>query len=126
MNRFMFGRYGMDELNRFLLYASLGCVIINLFVGSRIISALVVAMFIFIYARCFSRAIQKRQAENLKYLEIKNKILGGRSRGGYKAASDGKRVLICPYCREKLRVPVGAGKIKIRCPHCNKEFEEFV
>ena len=43
-----------------------------------------------------------------------------------KAAAEGKRVLICPYCKEKLRVPVGAGKIKIKCPHCNQEFEETV
>ena len=50
---------------------------------------------------------------------------GGFQRPGA-AKNDGKRVLICPYCKEKLRVPVGAGTIKINCPHCHQQFEETV
>ena len=66
-----------------------------------------------------------------RYLELKAKFTGGGGSVGSnfkdrKAAKEGKRVLICPYCKEKLRVPVGAGNIKIRCPHCKREFEETV
>lgn len=38
---------------------------------------------------------------------------------------DGKIILICPHCRRGLRVPAGAGHIRIRCPHCRNEFEEI-
>lgn len=38
----------------------------------------------------------------------------------------GKRVFICPNCKGALKVPVGAGKILITCPHCGSTFEETV
>ena len=38
----------------------------------------------------------------------------------------GKRIFICPNCKGSLQVPVGAGRIRIRCPHCGSEFEETV
>ena len=43
-----------------------------------------------------------------------------------KSSDDGKRIYICPYCKGSLKVPVGAGKIRINCPHCGKSFEETV
>ena len=38
---------------------------------------------------------------------------------------DGKIILICPHCRRGLRVPAAAGRIRIKCPGCNGEFEEI-
>ncbi len=136
-NRFMAGRYGMDELNRFLLYVSLALVLIGLFVNAHWLTVITVLLLIILYCRMFSRSINNRQQENMKFLEIKSRFFGGKNasrQGGYKqrpykkskVKNDGKRVLICPNCKEKLRVPVGAGKIKIKCPHCNSEFEEIV
>ena len=140
-NGFMMGRYGMDELNRVLLYVSLAFVLIGLFINARWLTLITVLLLIVLYCRMFSRCIEKRQQENMKFLEIKSRFFGGRNssgqrgagqgarQGGFaksKAKNDGKRVLICPYCKEKLRVPVGAGTIKIKCPHCGSEFEETV
>ena len=124
----MIGRYGMDELNRFLLYLSLGLIVLGIFLHTYIIRLLTVAVLIVLYCRMFSRSIPNRQRENFKFLEMKKKFTGGSkaARADRKAAREGKRVLICPYCKEKLRVPVGAGRIKIRCPHCKQEFEETV
>jgi len=123
------GRYGMDQLNRFIMYVTLALIIISFFVRVRLLSWITIILLIILYCRVFSRSIYKRQRENAKYLEIKAKFTGGSSkqhRQDVRASKQGKRVLICPYCKEKLRVPVGAGKIKVRCPHCNKEFEETV
>ena len=136
----MYGRYGNDNLNRFLIYFTLALVIVGLFVHARWVSVLNILLLIVIFSRAMSRCYDKRAAENAKYLEIKNKILGrnrgtgggfgggfGGNKGGFgKPKNDGKRVLICPYCKEKLRVPVGAGRIKINCPHCHQQFEETV
>lgn len=47
---------------------------------------------------------------------------------GYRAypgdIQDGKIIMLCPYCQRGMRVPVGLGKVRVRCPHCGKEFEE--
>ena len=127
-SQIMMGRYGMDQLNRFIMYITLALIIISFFIHSRMLSWITIILLIILYCRMFSRSIYKRQKENAKYLELKAKFTGGgrEQRQDRKASKEGKRVLICPYCKEKLRVPVGAGKIKIRCPHCKKEFEETV
>ena len=128
---FMMGRYGMDQLNRFIMYLALALVIIGLFVHVRALTWITILLLISLNCRTVSRSIYKRLQENMKYLEIKAKLFGkgpqgGPSRQDRRAAKKGKRVLICPYCKEKLRVPVGAGTIKVRCPHCKQEFEETV
>ena len=128
------GRYGMDELNRFMLIASAILFVLNIFVRVRLLWVAAVLLLILVYSRAFSRFFDKRRAENMKYLEMKGKFSGGSTTGagggfhkpGAKPKDDGKRVLICPYCKEKLRVPVGAGTIKINCPHCHRQFEETV
>ena len=129
------GRYGMDELNRFMLIVSAALFVLNIFVQVRLLWVAAVILLILVYSRAFSRFYDKRRAENMKFLEMKNgfggRKPGGRAAGGTfrkpgAAKNDGKRVLICPYCKEKLRVPVGAGTIKINCPHCHRQFEETV
>ena len=126
------GRYGMDELGRFMLIAAAVLFVLDLFVHIRVLWVAAVILLILVYSRAFSRFYDKRRAENMKYLEMKSKFTGGRngnggfSKPGPRPKNDGKRVLICPYCKEKLRVPVGAGTIKINCPHCHKQFEETV
>ena len=141
MARYMIGRYGNDELNRFLLILSAILIVIGIFVPRHILNVLVVICLILVYCRMFSRNIAKRQQENMKYLELKAKITGGRGRSGGAAAranragsgfgkkqkpAPGKRMFICPHCKGSLQVPVGAGRIRIKCPHCGSEFEETV
>ena len=29
----------------------------------------------------------------------------------------------CPNCKQKFRVPVGKGKVKVTCPHCQRKYE---
>jgi tRNA(Ile2) C34 agmatinyltransferase TiaS len=29
----------------------------------------------------------------------------------------------CPYCEQKMRIPKGKGKIRIKCSNCEKKFE---
>ena len=126
------GRYGMDELGRFMLIAAAVLLVLDIFVHIRILWVAAVILLIFVYSRAFSRFFDKRRAENMKFLEMNSRFTGGKTgNGGFanpgpKPKDDGKRVLICPYCKEKLRVPVGAGTIKINCPHCHKQFEETV
>lgn len=123
------GRNGMDDLNKFLMLVAVILMVLCLFIRIKILTWITILLLVVIYARAFSRAFEKRAKENQKFLEIAAGFMGNKNpkrRQDVKAAKEGKRVLICPYCKEKLRVPVGAGTIKIQCPHCKREFEETV
>ncbi|MBQ6401280.1 MAG: zinc ribbon domain-containing protein [Firmicutes bacterium] len=140
LSRLMIGRYGNDELNRLLLIAAAVLIIIGIFVPRHWLNVVVVIILAIVYARMFSRNIPKRQEENRKYLEMKSRFTGGAARPGQgkpqrpagtarpkkQKVEEGKRIYICPHCKGSLQVPVGAGKIRITCPHCGKTFEEIV
>ena len=145
MNRFsmwfanmMRGRYGVDQLNRFLLIVALVLIVIDMFVRSRILHFLTIILLIYTYSRMFSRNIRARSTETQKFLQITSRFRG--NRGGYgnnsgrqggmsgfwKKKDPDHRILRCPGCGEKLRVPRNAGTIRIKCPHCGEQFTKKV
>ena len=112
MANLMRGRYGMDQMNRTLSIVALILIAANLFLRMRIINWLAVVLLIYIYCRAFSRNINRRAAENQRYLQFAGSVRSKFGRG--------------PGCGEKLRVPKGAGKINISCPHCHTKFTKKV
>ena len=136
--QYMQGRYGGDELNRFMLMCAAAMALLGLFLPIRKIANFVVIMILIVcYIRMSSRNIAKRQEENRNFLRLKDNMFKKRkgTSGGdpstrnttvFKTKDDGKRILVCPFCGEKLKVPVGAGKIRVRCPHCKQIFDEIV
>ncbi len=144
MNRFgmwfanlMRGRYGTDNLNRFLLIVAFVLIIIDMFLRWRLLHLLTVVLLIYIYCRMFSRNINARYRENQKFLQFAARFRKGRSGGGYgsyggysggagKTKDKTHKILRCPGCGEKLRVPKGAGTINISCPHCGTKFVKKV
>ena len=131
MNRFsmwlagiMRGRYGMDNFNKFLLIVSVVLIVADWFIHGRILYFLAVLALIYVYCRMFSRNINARYRENQKFLQLTSKLRGRFSGGGGFSAGRDKthKILHCPGCGEKLRVPKGAGRISITCPHCATKF----
>ena len=122
LSNFMYGRYGMDPLGNFSLWAAIILMIIGLFTGSSLIYFLSIVLLIWCYFRVFSRNQSKRLAENDKFMEIKDRIVGV-FRGGSRTRKDKNSAYFrCPHCRQKVRVPKGKGTIEIRCPKCNTKF----
>lgn len=125
--KFMYGRYGSDKLNMFLLVILLVCAGINLFLRNGYFSMLInsweLLLIILIYYRMFSRNIQKRYAENQKYLNLENKVkrFFGRTKYIQEQRKD-FHIYTCPQCKQKIRIPKGKGKISVRCPKCGAEF----
>ena len=133
LRKFMEGRYGADELNRFLTVCGwvlllIGFVLsgidnkVTLIVGSVLVT-LSWALLIYSLFRTFSKRTQERASENYKYFVCKNKVLGWFRR--LKARwQDRKthRYFRCPQCRATVRVPKGKGKIRITCPKCRHQF----
>ena len=71
---FMRGRNGTDELYIAAIAVYLLLIVINVFVRSRILSAVVWIVFILAMFRFFSKDTYRRQAENQKFLQIVDKI----------------------------------------------------
>lgn len=122
--RFMQGRYGNDELNKFLLWSYVILVAVNLFVKSIIIIALYwVLALIFIY-RMMSKNCYKRQQENGEYMIIHNKALKEfryfSNKWKYRKTHIYRK---CPNCKAPIRLPKKRGKHICCCPACKKDFE---
>lgn len=126
--RFMYGRYGGDELSRFLSVISLVFLIASLFfkgIGQSLTFLLAIATIIFSYYRIFSRKIGDRRKENAKYQIRKQKIGTWLSlRRDILRQRKEFRFFQCPSCKSVLRVPKGKGKIRILCKKCGTAFEK--
>ncbi|NLK74810.1 MAG: hypothetical protein GX288_05915 [Clostridiales bacterium] len=125
----MTGRYGIDQLNRFLL--SFSCVLLilavfvrgaNIYGGIFVRSSALFALLIFYY-RMFSRNFSKRQQENNLYLKYKDKLLYGFKKIKYKLEQKKTHhIYSCPECKQRIRIPRGKGRIQITCPRCRHQF----
>ena len=118
----MSGRYGFDQLNGFLCILSLILVVLGAWL-SGFLYWLGLALLLWCYYRIFSRNIQKRYAENTKYLSLQNQAKDWLAR--QKLRFDQRKVyryFKCPHCRQSIRVPLGRGRISITCPKCGTSF----
>lgn len=125
--RFMAGRYGTDQLNRFLSVLSLvlmiAAVIFNKTVVARPLWLVAFVLLILVYARMLSRNVYKRNAENYRYLKLRMSITGKFEMMSirWKQRKDYK-FFTCPACHTTLRVPKHKGKINIVCKKCGNSF----
>ena len=125
--RFMAGRYGNDQLNRFLLIAGLVLIILSGFFRNSavggLLTILVLAMLGYSYFRMLSKNVYKRAGENAAFLrkaEAVKKFF--RCQKERWVQRKDYRFFNCPKCRAMLRVPRGRGKIKIMCRKCGNSF----
>ncbi len=120
--RFLYGRYGSDQLNLALLIAA---VVLSLLSGilslllpvtagvytNLLLSTLMYALLIIALFRMLSRNIAKRQRENQKFRNLWTRLTDRKN-----------RYFRCPKCSQTVRVPRHRGKINIRCPKCGERF----
>ena len=126
LQRFMYGRYGIDSFSNFLLGASLVCCILGALLNSVLLNLVFWILMIYVYFRMFSKNHQKRYQENIKFLETKNKFLKKiRSEKAIMKQKKTHHIYKCPTCRQKIRIPKGKGRICITCPKCKTEFTKI-
>ena len=120
--RFMYGRYGNDRFNQFLIIFAFIFLILSLFT-SNFFYVIALGVMIYAYYRMFSKKIYKRAAENQLYLkkELKVKAFINQKKKEI-ALSKTYHIYKCPNCKQKIRVPRGKGKIAIKCQKCSQEF----
>ena len=124
--RFMQGRYGVDQLSKFILILGLVFVVISaLFNNALSLLTYILGwvMVIYCYFRIFSRNIPKRYAENQAYLAKTYKIrtFFGKQKNIWQQRKV-YHMYTCPSCKQKIRIPKGKGKIEVRCPKCGTTF----
>lgn len=124
LQRFMYGRYGVDQLSFATLILYIILTVFNMFVSIPFASIIYLALLVLCYFRIFSRNIYKRRAENEKFLKLynpfkfwfKDKKERFRDRKTYKYFK-------CPNCKQRLRVPKGKGSVSITCSKCKTKFD---
>ena len=120
--RFMMGRYGVDQLSRFLMVTSIVFMVLGTFTHP-VLYYVGILGGIYMYFRIFSKNYVKRSAENQWYL---------RKTYYFRTWFDKKKrmwnlkkthkIFKCPTCKQKIKVPKGRGKIEIRCAKCDSKF----
>lgn len=109
--RFMYGRYGSDKLNLFLLGLGVVLCLLSSFRALYFLGIFAYIPIIWALFRMYSRNIYKRRQENQKFLQFFAPLRDRQN-----------RYFSCPRCRQRVRVPRGKGKIMIKCPACGERF----
>lgn len=122
--RMMYGRYGVDNLSKFLFCIYIIIFIIGLFFKNFILDMIGLLLLFIVIFRFFSKNIYKRSKENQIYLKIKNKTLkpfknikrnfNERNEHVYKKCHKCKTTL-------KLPLPYERGIKHAKCPTCKNK-----
>jgi hypothetical protein len=126
--KFMYGRYGLDELSKFLSTVSLVVLVVSILMTQTtktIVFLIAIALLIYSYFRIFSKNYEKRRAENARFLKFRQPITDKLRlrRDMWKQRKEFK-FFKCPSCKAVLRVPKGKGKIRVVCKKCGTAFEK--
>lgn len=121
--RFMYGRYGVDTLGKWLVGIALAAMVLANITESGILSMISWIAIIYAYFRMFSRNTYKRASENQTFLNKTYKIRNWfATQKNMMVQRKTHHIYKCPTCKQKIRVPRGKGRIEIRCPKCSTTF----
>ena len=116
--QFMWGRYGSDRFNRFLMVVYLIFWVLSLLLSGwtgLIFYALTTLTMGYTLFRMLSRNIPRRLAENRWYLHQLTRLKDIRR----------YRYRRCPACRGMLRLPIKRGRRTVTCNRCRHRFKAF-
>lgn len=123
LQHFMIGRYGVDQLARFLSGCILVLLLCSLVLRTHILYWAALALLVYSYFRMFSRNISARFRENERYLRWRFQATEQVKRRRDQAVQAWKyHIYKCPGCGQKIRIPRGKGRISIHCPKCHRDF----
>lgn len=124
IQRFMYGRYGNDQLNIFLIVLYLAFYLLFVFTHFGLFYwASLVLIFLTLF-RLLSRNFAKRRAENAKFMKVAGPALSWLHFQRTIRRDKAHRYFKCPSCGQQLRVPRGKGKITVTCRSCGASFQE--
>lgn len=124
LQRFMYGRYGNDQLNMVLVLLSLALYLVFAVTSWTVLYAVSFMLMAVALFRCLSRNYDRRRAENGKFLSLVQPVTRWyRLRRTIRRDKD-HCYFKCPNCGQQLRVPRGKGRITVTCRGCGASFQE--
>lgn len=125
IRRFMTGRHGADQLSLTLLITGIVFSLLYSMTGFGLFNLLNLVCYVLCLYRIFSRDNNKRNAENLKFLnatagvrkEARAFINRQKNRKDYK-------YFRCPKCHALIRLRRGTGEVRVHCPRCGESFSK--
>ena len=121
--RFLQGRYGNDQLNKFIYILLFACLLLNLFIlKSSLITIATYLLLAILLFRTYSRNIYKRRSEDTKFLNLTKPIRKRFTILNKSRKDKTNKYFLCPNCSQIIRVPKEKGKIEIKCPKCQTKF----
>ncbi len=125
------GRYGTDELYRFLLWTCILLALLRLPFGRTVFGYLLLGAVVlcagFAFFRSLSRNIPARRAENRAFLRLCRKIgrflrlqrdrIRDRDKWVYR---------VCPECNAIIRMRRRSGEYELTCPRCGEHFDVHI
>ena len=122
--RFLYGRYGNDQLGVFLIALYVLLYILSIVFQLGILSLVGDVLLLVALFRMLSRNTYKRREENNKFLRKVNPFLKWFRLQQTMRKDKAHRYFKCPNCSQYLRVPRGKGKITVTCRSCRASFQE--
>ena len=125
LRRLMVGRRGPDELSLALLVAGVVLSMLSSITRIGLFYLVSLVAYGFSIYRMFSRKIEKRYAENAKFLtlwrgwrsSLKQFINRAKNMRKYKYYK-------CPQCHAWLRLPRKVGEVTVTCGKCHSSFKQ--
>ena len=124
VGRFMMGRYGMDQLNTTIMVVYLILYVVFLFTRLAVLDLIVLVLLIVTLFRMLSRNIDRRRAENARFLQLGRPVCRRVKSCRTRIQDREHRYFKCPNCGQQMRVPRGKGRITVHCRSCGATFEE--
>ena len=124
VQRVMYGRYGSDQLNVFLLVSYVVLMLLSGLPGLGLLETIALVLIIWSVFRLLSRNYAARRAENAKFLKLAGPVIRWYRLRRTILRDKEHRYFRCPNCGQQLRVPKGKGKITVTCRGCGASFQE--
>lgn len=124
LSRLMAGRYGTDQLNTTLMFLYMALYLISIFTRWTILYWIALVLVFVTLFRLFSRQIDRRRAENAKFLQLVRPMQRKLKNFKTRVRDREHRYFKCPNCKQQMRVPRGKGRITVHCRSCGATFEE--
>lgn len=122
--RFMYGRYGNDPLNLFLMGVYLLLYLVFLFTGLDFLYYIGFALLAVTLFRLLSRNIERRSMENARFMKTAGPVIRWLHLRRTIHRDKEHVYFKCPSCGQQLRVPRGKGRITVTCRGCGASFQE--
>lgn len=120
--KFMYGRYGIDNLSKFIFKIIFILFLFNILFRTYILLIIELFLLVLVIYRILSKNIYRRNKENQIYLKIKNQILKPFQNIKRNMHDKDHIYKKCKKCKKVLKLPLPEkrGIKHVKCPNCKK------